>query len=158
MEQDFQQVVERYTPSLYRLAYSYCGSGPDAEDVLQDVFLKYLQHAPAFETEQARKSWLMKVTANRCRDLLKSAWRRKTLPLESAQQIAAAQPEGRELLAAVMALPPDHRIAVYLHYYEGCTVAEIARVVGAGQSAVRMRLHRARQTLRQQLGGFDDEP
>ena len=84
MQIDFQQMVEEYTPSLYRLAFSYCGSRADAQDVVQEVFLKYLQSPPRCDSPAQLRGWLMTVTANKCKDLLRSAHRRRSVPLEDA--------------------------------------------------------------------------
>ena len=152
MDLEFQKILERYSASLYRLAYSFLGSRQDAEDVLQEVFLKFLRKRPVFSAEEQCRAWLMTVTANQCRDLLRSPWRRRTLPLEEAASEPEPSPDG-ELEAALAQLKPKDRAIVYLFYYEQCSSAEIARTLRMSDAAVRSRLTRARQTLKTLLGG-----
>ena len=157
MEPTFEAVVERYSAPLYRLAYSWCGNREDAEDVLQEVFLKYLRKKPRFVEETQRRAWLMTVTVNGCRDLLRSRSRRRTVPMESAAALAAPEAEKHpEVAEALASLPPPDRVMVYLFYYESLPAREIARTLGTTEGAVRTRLTRARGKLRDLLGGNDD--
>ena len=156
MDLEFQTMVERYSASLYRLAYSYCGNRQDAEDVLQEVFLKFLRQRPDFSDEGACLAWLRTVTANQCRDLLRSAWRRRILPLEEAQNAAAPEQEPYpEVSAALQTLPPRDRAIVYLFYYEQLPTRDIAATLRMTDAAVRSRLTRARGKLKTILGGDD---
>ncbi|MBQ9044359.1 MAG: sigma-70 family RNA polymerase sigma factor [Oscillospiraceae bacterium] len=155
METDFEAVVERYTAPLYRLAYSYCGSREDAEDVLQETFLRYLSKRPRFSAEEQRRAWLMTVAANCCRDLLRRRARRAVVPLD--ETLAAPETERHpEVAAALAALPPKDRAMVYLFYYESLPTRQIARMLGMTDSAVRTHLTRARGKLRTILGGNAD--
>lgn len=152
MEIEFQKVVELFAEPLYRLAYSYCGSHADAEDVVQEVFLKYLRNPPACENEQKLQAWLMTVTANKCKDLLRASWR-QSQPLDAAD--AQAPPPNVERLdvqAAFARLAPMYRGVVYLFYYEDRSTKEIAQLLHLSQSAVRSRLFQARAQLKKLLG------
>ena len=156
MDLEFQTMVERYSASLYRLAYSYLCNRQDAEDVLQEVFLKFLRHRPVFSAEEQRRAWLMTVTANQCRDLLRSPWRRRMGELNEAQSLSAPEPESYpEIAAALAQLPAKDRAVVYLFYYEELPAKEIAAVLHMTDSAVRTRLSRARGKLKDLLGGDD---
>ena len=150
---DCREVVEIYADALYRLALSYCRNRADAEDVVQDVFLKYLRHRGDFPDEASRRSWLMKVTVNTCRDLFRAPWKRRCCALEAAAEVTALMPEESAMLEAVSALPTKYRVVVHLHYYEGYTAPELAQMLGISESAVRMRLLRARQNIKATLGG-----
>ncbi len=157
MNQDYEAVIERYSAPLYRLAFSYCANRPDAEDVVQDVFCEYLRRRPVFPSETQRRSWLMTVTANRCRDLLRSAWRRRTVSIEETAPMASETPEKHyEVAEALKKLPPKDRAAVYLYYYEELPSKTIASILHMSDGAVRMRLTRARQEFRELLGGGND--
>ena len=156
MDLEFQTMVERYAASLYRLAFSYLCNRQDAEDVLQEVFLKFLRHRPVFSAEEQCRAWLMTVTANQCRDLLRSPWRRRVGELNEAQSLSAPEPESYpEVAAALAQLPAKDRAAVYLFYYEELPAKEIAAVLHMTDSAVRTRLSRARGKLKDLLGGDD---
>lgn len=154
MKNDFQQVVTQYAASLYRLAYSYCGNHPDTEDVLQEVYLKYLRCEIDFPAEAQRRSWLMTVTANECRDLLRSAWHRKRRFIEELPETAAPEADDQtQIHDAIASLPVAYRGVVYLYYFEDYDSAEIAQALGISASAVRSRLERARKQLKDLLGG-----
>lgn len=137
--------------AVYRLAMVYLGRHADAEDVTQEVFLRLLCRAPAFTDGEHQKRWLLRVTANLCRDQLRSFWRKRVTTLDdSLPDVSTAE---REALAAVMALPEQYRLPIHLHYYEGYSVAEIAEILKLGQSAVKMRLKRGREMLKIELEG-----
>lgn len=149
MEETFEQVYAAYGEMLYRLAALYLGSAGEAEDVLQDVFVKLLSQRRPFHDEEHRKRWLIRVTVNLCKDRLRSARRRETVPLEEWDLMG--REEDREILSLVLGMPEIYRAAVHLHYYEGYTVEEIGRILGLSASAVKMRLKRGREYLRLEM-------
>mgnify|MGYP005859890795 CR=1 FL=1 len=143
-----EDAMERYGDAVYRLALCRLGSRADAEDVYQDVFLRLLRDTTAFRDGEHLKAWLLRVTLHCCIDLRRSAWWKRTAPLEAAADAAA--PLGEEkgaLWQAVEALPTDLRTAVWLHYVEGYGTDEIAEIVSCRPATVRTRLHRARKKL-----------
>lgn len=144
---DIEDPFRRYRDDVYRLALSYTKSIQEAEDVCQTVFLKLLQQESV--TPGKEKAWLMQVTANQCRNLLRSSWWRNTAPLEEAPD--SVQPKNLEIYQAVMALPPKYRVVIYLRYYEELTTAEMGKLLHISQTAVTTRLSRAREMLKQQL-------
>ena len=150
---DLQQAVEAYMPSMYRLAYSYLLNRSDAEDVVQEVFCALLQHPPRCDGPGQLRAWLMTATANKCKNLLNSGWRRRTLPLEDVHACPDRRDEVLEVRAAIGALPPELRGVVHLFYFEGMPTREIAALLGLSDSAVRSRLHRARKQMKEILGG-----
>lgn len=141
-------LFDQYHNMVYRLALTVTHSTYDAEDITQTVFLKLLNGCPPPQPGKERV-WLNQVTVHACHDLMRSAWRRKTQPLDDAIPFIA--PEERELFDCVMALPAKYRAVVHLHYYEGYTGAEIGQMLGIKPSTVSMRLHRARTMLRSAL-------
>lgn len=150
--------MEQYGDAVYRLALCRLDSRADAEDVFQDVFLRLLRDKTEFRDGEHLKAWLLRVTVNCCNDLRRSAWFKRTAPLEAAPDAAATMPETHsELWQAVHALPDDLRTAVWLHYVEGYGTDEIASLVGCRPVTVRTRLHRARKQLKHELEGLDDE-
>lgn len=144
---DALELFDQYHDSIFRLALSYTKSVPDAEDIVQTVFLKLLDSKNPPQPGKER-AWLTQVTVNACRDLLRAFWRRSE-PLD--ESIPIEGPAENELFSAVMALPVKYRAAVHLHYYEGYTLKEIAGFLHISPSAVSMRLHRARKLLRNSL-------
>lgn len=149
---EFRLAVERYGDMLFRLAYSCTRSRADAEDVMQETLLKLYTAQKAFESPDREKNWLVRVAVNECRHLLRTPWRRRTGPLEEAADTPVWDtPAQSELFRQVMALPPKYRAAIYLYYYEGYAVREIAALLGAKISTVQTWLLRARGQLKLRL-------
>lgn len=146
--QEAERLAETYADLILRLAYTYLNHTQDAQDICQTVFLKLWEKAPAFVSPDHERAWIIRTTANTCKDLLKSHWRKTTAPLEAAAAVPAPQPEEGSLLAAVNLLPPQYRAVIYLHYYEGYAAKEIARMLGKTPSAVASLLHRGRLRLK----------
>ncbi len=149
LENAFDIIYQRYGASLYRFCLMQMKNPPDAEDVLQEVFLKRLYNAPEFHTPEHERRWLFRVALNLCRDEWKRS-RRKDLPLEAASLLALSQEE-KELLQEVAALPEKQRTVIHLHYYEGYSVKEIAKLLGVTVPTVKMRLKRGRDALKVRL-------
>ena len=120
-------------------------------DVFQSVFLKYTLHSKPFDSSEHEKAWLIRVTVNTCRDLLKSFFRKQTVSLDD---MASAVPsEQYAVLEAVWSLPKNYRDVVYLHYYEGYTAPEIAKILRKNPNTVYTHLTRAKEMLKDILGG-----
>lgn len=151
-DEAFARTVRVYGDTIYRVAYHALNSPHDAEDVMQTVFLRLYERKKAFESEEHMKHWLLRVAVNESRKQLRSLRRRIDLPLEEWRETAAPEdPERAEALRAVMALEPKYRLAVYLYYYEGLSVAETAAAMKANVSTVQTWLLRARARLRKEL-------
>lgn len=144
---DVLYLFHRYRDDVYRLAVNYTRSPQEAEDVCQTVFLKLIQQEDL--TPGHEKAWLMQVTANECRDLLRSAWWKRTVPLESAFHIP--KNEGDELIHLLQKLPPKYRVVLYLHYYEQYTTPEISELLKIPTGTVSTRLKRAREHMKLML-------
>ena len=156
-EEEAARAIERYGDMVRRLCLVHLKNPADTEDIFQNVFLKYVLSSVVFESPEHEKAWLIRVTLNACKDLVKSFFRSRTVPLEELlDQPAPLSEEHREVLEAVLALPPKYRDAVYLHYYEGYTAAEIGKLLGKNTNTVYTLLTRAREQLRETLGGDRD--
>ena len=149
----FHQIYETYGAALYRFCLLQMKTAADAEDVMQEVFLKRLYQAPAFASAEHERRWIFRVARNQCRDEWKRR-RRTEVPLEEAV-LAAAPPEERDLLGQVAALPEKLRTVIHLHYDEGYALDEIAALLGISLSAVKMRMKRGRDALRDRLEGLE---
>ncbi|HIX31990.1 MAG TPA: sigma-70 family RNA polymerase sigma factor [Firmicutes bacterium] len=137
---------------MYRVAYHALKNRADAEDVMQTALLRLLECKTDFESDEHIRRWLIRVTVNEARKVLRTPWRKRVLPLEEARDAPVFDaPEERELFSAVMALPRSYRMAVYLFYYENLSTEEIAAAMSAKPVTVRSWLMRARRKLRQQL-------
>ena len=151
---DLAGLLEEHGDHLLRLCTLYLGDRSQAEDAVQDAFLRCLEKAPDFESPAHARAWLLRVTVNGCKSRLRAPWRRRTAPLLDAYPAAA--PEEGTLLEAMQALPARDRAVLHLYYYEGYQTAEIAALTGLREGSVRSRLTRARTRLRQVLKGEDE--
>lgn len=153
-EEETNQAIERYGDTVRRLCMIHLKNEADTQDIFQMVFLKYLLHDRPFESREHEKAWFIRVTLNACKDLLKSFFHSRTVPLEELTNKAAdLTDEAREVLNAVLALPQKERDVVYLHYYEGYTAPEISRLLGKNVNTIYTNLARARERLKELLGG-----
>ena len=148
------ELARAYAPAIYRLAYARTGSRADAEDIMQEVFVRLLRAGPDFADREHAKAWLLRVAANCANDWFRAPWRRREGPL--SESLPAPEHESGGVVEAVLALPAKYRTAVHLYYYEELSVAEIAKITGKSESAVKSRLFRARAMLREALKEDDD--
>ena len=152
---DAAAFVRRYSGMILRLCFTYSLGRADAQDICKNVFLKLLQSDRRFDSEGETRAFIIRITINECKDVLKSGWRRRSVPLDELieREVPFLPEENTGVLAAVQRLPIKYREAVYLYYYEGYNAEEIAAMVGAKPAAVRQRLARAREKLRKELEG-----
>ena len=141
-----REAVEEYGDMLYRICLVMLKNTADAEDAVQDTFIRYMQKAPAFSSDEHEKAWLIKVTANICKDMLRQ--RNRTAEFdEAALNTLTAADEDSHILEALTQIPEKFRIVLTLHYIEGYKVNEIAEMIGKTSSAVKMRLAKGRKLL-----------
>ena len=143
---DWEKLVTENENRLYRAALAILGHPQEAEDAVQDAFVRYLEKAP--RDLENHSAWLMRVLVNGCKSRLRLAWRRVG-PLP--ETLSAPGPEEREELEELFSLPPEDRAVIHLHYYEGYSTGEIAQMLGQRPGTVRSRLSRAREKLRMLL-------
>lgn len=146
-----ETVFDRFSNTVYRLAYARVGNRYDAEDILQAVFLKLCRANVSFSDEDHIKAWLLRVTVNSSNNLLKSAWMRLTDALDS--NVVAPVHEVSEVYSEVAKLPLKYRTVIHLHYFEGYSCAEIAKIMCTNEATVKTRLKRAREKLHNVLKG-----
>lgn len=144
-----EAVIRRYSDMVYRLAFARTGNRSDAEDLYQEVFLRYLTKAPLFASEEHRKAWLLKVTVNCANRFHAMRGRRRTEPLSQALSVPA--PEGEGLWEELRRLPKRDRTILHLYYYEDLTTEEIAQILERNPATVRSQLLRARNRLKKLL-------
>ena len=153
-EQEVNSAIETYSDMVLRLCCVYLKNHADTEDIFQTVFLKYTLHDKAFVHAAHEKAWLIRVTINACKDLLRNVFRSRTVSLEDVQdQIPSLAPEHLAVMEAVWTLPKQYREVIYLHYYEGYTAPEIAKILRRNPNTVYTHLTRAKAMLKESLGG-----
>ena len=147
-------LFETYGDMIYRLALVRTKSIADAEDVVQEVFLRCLKSNPVFRSAEHQKAWLIKVALNCSKTLLGSAFRRHSVPEDAMGELSSEdETPDSTVYDAVLKLPEKYRTAIHLYYYEDYSVKEIAAVMHATESTVKSWLHRARGMLKEMLGG-----
>jgi RNA polymerase sigma-70 factor (ECF subfamily) len=142
-------VVEEFSDMLLRVAFSYMKNISDAEDMVNNTFLKLMEKNPSFENEEHKKAWLIRVTINLCKNRLKTAWFRIMIPLEDNN--LSFLPEENVIISAVLELPEKYRSIILLYYYDGYSIKEIAYILEAKESTISSRLQRARKQLKSKL-------
>ncbi len=153
--EDFEAFITKHENKLYRTALAITGNISDAEDIVQESFLRAYEKAPEFESEAHERAWLIRVTVNLCNSRLRSPWHRRTEPL--LDSYPASEPKQHELLEIIMTLPYKYRTVIHLFYYEGYSIKEIAGLIGQKEATVRSHLTRARQKLKAVLKEDDYE-
>ena len=153
-EGEIERAVELYADTIKRLCAVHLKNQADTEDIFQTVFLKYALCTAVFQNEEHEKAWFIRVTINACKDLLKSFFRKNTVPLdgipiEEEKDIV----EKSDVLNAVPSLPQKYREVVYLHYYEGYTAKQIGEILKKRENTVYTLLNRAKGLLKDRLGG-----
>lgn len=142
-------MIREYGHGVLSLAFTYVKNRPDAEDIAQEVFITYLRKAPRFETREKEKSWLMTVTANRCRSFLRDIRRREEPLPEDLSYLPKVE---EDLMQAMLRLDEKYRLPLHLHYYEGYSLAEIGKLLRCPVATVGSRLARGREKLKSELG------
>lgn len=146
------ELIGKYSHIVFRVAFSYIGNHADAEDIMQDVFIKLYSCEKAFESEEHIKAWLLRVTINQCKSLLKLCKKASYEPIETAEHIPSPEKkEENSLLPMIMNLSPKLRSVLYLYYYEDYSVKELSNILGISESSVTTRLMRARRQLKKLL-------
>lgn len=148
-QESIHRLVERNKNNVYRLAMLYCKNRADADDIFQEVFLRYCKKQPVFDSQEHEKAWFIRVTVNCCKSLLRSAWFQKTTALE--ESIPAMTKEEQGLYTYIKELPPNYRVVIYLYFYQGYSLVEVADMMGKNQNTVRTYLFRAKRQLKEVL-------
>lgn len=148
-ESKLSEYIGNYRGMVYRLAYSYLKNHEDAEDICQEAFLKLYQCSESFETTENVKAWLIRVTINLSKNLLKTCWLRRRTELD--REIPTETERESGLLDCIIRLKPDYAIVIHLFYYEDYSIKEISSICRISSGAVRTRLTRARNQLKKML-------
>ena len=149
----------KYGNTVLRAAFAISGSYAEAEDIVQDVFLSLHTKPRSFNDDEHLKAWLLRVTINKCKNLRRSFRFSRTCSLdklEHSEAICEISTEGRELREEISALPKKYAEVIFLHYYEGYSIKEIAEILGKNENTVGSLLRRGRDRLRTELEREDE--
>ena len=152
-EQEVNRAIDVYSDTIRRICMLHLKNTADTEDIFQTVFLKYALSDVCFENNEHEKAWLIRVTINACKDLLKSFWKHTIALDEIIEQPSNISPDHKEVLEAVLSLPARYRDVVYLHFYEGYTAPEISQILHKNVNTVYTLLNRSKQMLQKKLAG-----
>ena len=146
-------LLDKYSDMVLRIAYTYLKNRADAEDIVQDVFLRIIDKKPSFNDESHEKSWLIRATINMCKNKVNMFWNKNKCSIDDVQEFAVSDKYNTDtsVFQAVMALGEKYRGGVYMYYYEGYSTPEIADVIGKNETTIRSLLHRARNKLKDML-------
>ena len=157
-ETEINRAVDEYSDMVRRLCMLHLKNYADTEDIFQTVFLKYALSSVEFESKEHEKAWMIRVTINACKDLLKSFFRKHTVSIDQLiEQPAPVPQDHRKVLEAVLSLPKKYKDVVYLHFYEWYTAPQISEILGKNVNTVYTLLTRAKKILKTKLGGSEYE-
>lgn len=146
------EVIDKYSAMIYRIALTQVRSVSDADDIFQEVFLRYLQKERSFQNEEHKKAWLINVTFKCCKKFWSSSWFRRIVPLDDALIIEMPAEES-SVYYAILELPEKYRKVIQLFYFEDMSIDEIHQVIGTKHSTIRTQLTRGRAMLKEKLKG-----
>lgn len=156
MEADVEKAINEYADMVYRIALTRTRTVENAEDIFQDVFLKYSEKKPKFKSVEHEKAWLIRVTINLTKNFHNSSWNKKVVNLD--ENLSFETPEQSDVFSVVCNLPQNYRTVIYLMYYEGYKLKEVAKILKKREGTIKTWAFRARQILKENLeGGFGDE-
>lgn len=157
-EEEVSAAIEKYADTVYRICILHLKNTDDTEDIFQDVFLRYALYDGCFASSEHEKAWIIRVTVNRCRDLLKSFFRKKSVSLEEFTDFGSVpKTEYPEVMEALMSLAPRYKDPLYLCYFEGYSAAEAAVILHRNVNTVYSLLKRGKEQMRKLLGEMYDE-
>ncbi len=151
-EEEIKELVEKYSSLIFRISYCILCNPADAEDAVQETFLRYLTKAPEFNDEEHKKAWLIKVSANISKNMLMFRLKRETVNIDDIENVGIDRGDC-ETFEIIMSLPAKHKVVMTLYYVEGYRSKEIAEIIGISEEAVRKRLQKGRELLRKEIEG-----
>lgn len=158
MTMDFDNIYDRYSDRLYAAAFNICRQQQDAEDAVQDAFIRLYHSRKDFESEEHIKAWLLRVTINAAKSTKRLFWNRMRSSYEEYMDSLAFEEESdKGLMDEVLKLPEKYRIVIHLFYFEEYKVKEIAEILNTSENTVKTRLLNGRRILKDKLEGWEDE-
>ena len=140
--------IDKYADMVRRICFLHLRNCSDIEDAFQEVFLQYFLNADKFENEKHEKAWLCRVTFNKCKDINKSFWRKRVVSLDENLEVPFENAEQSEIITTLLQLPDKYKDVIYLHYYEGWSIPEIAKMLNQNTNTIYSRLKRAKEKLK----------
>lgn len=152
MKTDISNLIPRYKDRLYAAAFNVCRNPEDAEDAVQEAFIRYYTGGTDFESDEHIRAWLFRVTINLAKNTRRSFWNKNRITYEEYMETLTFEtPEDRGLMDAVLKLPEKYRVPLHLFYYEDYSVKEIAEVLQLPENTIKTRLSRARNMVKETI-------
>lgn len=152
-----EDAIEKYADTVKRISFMYVKNYTDADDIMQEVFIKYMLQNKKFQSDSHEKSWIILVTVNKCKDFIKSYWKRNVSSIGERDFTAPEDDDGGDVLEYVKKLPEKYSILIYLFYYENYTVPEISNMLNLNTNTIYTGLYRARALLKNYMGSDQNE-
>lgn len=152
-EQEVNLALDNYADMVQRICFCHLKNETDTEDIFQEVFLKYMTYKGVFSSREHEKAWMIRVTINACKDVLKNIFRKNVVSIDTITETYKDEADYSDVWQAVLELPEKYRDVIYLHYYERYSAAEIAHILGAKENTIYSILSRGRSMLKTRLGG-----
>ena len=152
-DKEIIDIYDRNADTVYYVCYSFMKNKPEAEDMMQETFLRLISSGKTFENERHEKAWLIVTASNLCKNALKRHWRKEESIEDNVALASQVVESDNSVLEAILSLPTEYKTVVYMYYYEGYSTEEIAKHLRCPSATVRTRLARARKLLRSMLGG-----
>lgn len=150
-EKEIVELFSAYSSMVYRISFAYLKSASDAQDIVQETFIRLIKNRPRFESKEHEKAWFIRTATNLCKNELRHWWRKRE-NIEDYYSFGKEDPKIDEVFIEVMKLPNKYKTVVYLYYYEGYKSPEIANILKKPNSTIRNYLHEARLLLKERLG------
>ena len=152
-DREIINIYNRQADTVFYICYSFMKNKPEAEDMMQETFLRLISSGKTFENERHEKAWLIVTASNLCKNALKRHWRKEESIDDNVALASQVVESDNSVLEAILSLPTEYKTVVYMYYYEGYSTADIAGYLRCPHATVRSRLSRARKTLKTKLGG-----
>lgn len=154
IDNHISEIVNTYSDMVYKIAFARTKNKYDADDVFQEVFIRYMKNHRELQSEEHTKAWLIRTTINCSYNIFNTSWFKKTVPLE--ENLTFSSEENKGLYYSVLELPIKYRTVIHLFYYEDMSIIEISKALGIKEGTIKSQLHRGRNLLKQILKGEDD--
>jgi RNA polymerase sigma factor (sigma-70 family) len=149
---NFSVKYSLYGNMLFRICMVYLGNNEDAEEAMQEAFLKHMYNCPQFTSDEHEKAWLIRITTNICKDVLRSVWHKRVVKMEDIENYND-NPSDIHFMEEILKLPAKYKAVIHLYYFEDYSVKQISETLKTSESAVKMRLKRGRDILKIELEG-----
>lgn len=155
LDQDISEIINTYSDMVYKLALARTKNKYDADDVFQEVFIRYMKNRDKLVSPEHIKAWLIRVTVNCSSNIFSSSWFKKTVYF--IDTLSFETQENKEIYSSVMELPKKYRTVIHLFYYEDMSISEISKALDIKEGTIKSQLHRGRILLKSILEGEIDD-